>query len=115
MSRSSIVVYLNPWKRRRELERERLQALRHRDGDNCRRCRRPIRFDLPTGHDQSPSVQRIHSGTDVGPAPLANLCLCHVRCNADAGDATPQVQERLRLRAAEEAQPKRRSRKRASA
>ena len=44
---SSFAEYLNPWKLRREKQRQRLAALRQRDGDNCRRCRRPLRFDLP--------------------------------------------------------------------
>ena len=111
MSGSSIVIYLNPWKRKRQLEQQ-LRALRERDGDNCRRCRRPMRFDLTSGHDQAPSVQQI--GPDR--QGIENLCLCHVRCNADGGDATPEVQERLRRK--QEAtllSRKGRGRKRASA
>lgn len=110
----SIVVYLNPWKLRRDKERQRLEALRGRDGDNCRRCRRPMRFDLPAGHDQAPTIQNISNGAAA--APLESLCLCHVRCNPECGDATPEVLERLKLKTAEAAQrPKRRAGKRARA
>jgi hypothetical protein len=108
----SIVVYLNPWKLKREKEQQRLDALRRRDGDNCRRCRRPMRFDLPRGHDQAPVIQQVLPGPAGA---LENACLCHTRCNADAGDATPAVQERLRLKAEEAPRPKRRPAKRARA
>ena len=50
MSGGTIIKFVNPWKFRRE-QAERLRALRLRDGDNCRRCKRPLRFDLPDGHD----------------------------------------------------------------
>ena len=111
MTRSSIVVYLNPWRLRREQEQQRVTALRQRDGDNCRRCRRELRFDLPRGHDQAPTVQPILPGaTD-----LQNLCLCHARCNPEPGDSTPEVQERLRLKAEEALLSRNRSRKRARA
>jgi len=95
MSQHSIVTYLNPWKLRRQKLQQRLEALRQRDGENCRRCRRPMRFDLPSGHDQAASVQPILSGTSDA---FENLCLCHARCNAECADNTAQVQERIRLK-----------------
>lgn len=112
----SIVVYLNPWKLRRDKERQRLEELRRRDGDNCRRCRRPLRFDLPAGHDQTPAIQHIASGPTGSAVALDQLCLCHARCNPEPGDATAEVLERIRLKAAEATQrPKRRAAKRARA
>ena len=39
-------MYLNPWRLKRERAAARIAALRARDGDNCVRCRRPMRFDL---------------------------------------------------------------------
>ena len=50
MSRTLIARYVTPWKYKRERELlQRVAELRARDGDNCLRCRRPIRFDLPPG------------------------------------------------------------------
>ncbi len=97
MTRSFIAKYVSPWALRRNKEREqRLQALRRRDGDNCRRCRRSLRFDLPDGHDQAPTIQEIAGTAGDEPPPLDNLCLCHQRCNAQGGDHTGEVKERIR-------------------
>ena len=94
--RRSIVSYLNPWAFRREQREQRLAALRQRDGDNCRRCRRPIRFDLPPGHDQGVKIERMRDTPPGKAEALDNLCLTHGRCNARAGDDTFAVRERLR-------------------
>jgi hypothetical protein len=92
MSSVSIARFLNPWKHKRETER-RVDELRRRDGDDCRRCRKPIRFDLPDGHDRAPTIQSTGSN---GSNALDDLCLCHVRCNAAMVDHTPEVIERIR-------------------
>ena len=89
---------------KRDKQQLRLAELRRRDGDNCRRCRRPLRFDLPRGHDQAATV------LPMGPASkrdgeLDHLCLCHVRCNGATVDNTEEVQERLRRKAEEAAAP----------
>jgi hypothetical protein len=93
---SVIVKFVNPWKFRRDQEAQRLQALRHRDGDDCRRCRRPMRFDLPSGHDLGPKVEQILSGTADA---IDNLCLTHRRCISEGADHTVEVKERIRRRA----------------
>jgi hypothetical protein len=93
MSGSLILRYVNPWKFRREQE-QRLHALRLRDGDDCRRCRRPMRFDLPDGHDQGAKIEQVLAGPVD--AALDNHCLCHRRCNADRADNTQEVRDRLR-------------------
>ena len=91
---SSIVAkYLNPWKHKRRLEEQRLAELRRRDGDDCRRCRRPMRFDLPDGHDLGPKVEAVANGVDGS---LDNLCLTHRRCNTEPADFTAEVKERIR-------------------
>jgi hypothetical protein len=95
MPSSSLARYLNPWKFRREQEAERLAALRHRDGDNCARCRRPLRFDLPKGHDQGFAVERIVSCAEDA---LENFRLCHPRCNPSGVDHTGQVLARARIK-----------------
>ena len=88
-----LIKYLNPWKHRRQAAAERLRALRERDGDQCARCRRPLRFDLPAGHDQGAAAEPIVPG--AGEA-LANFRLCHPRCNPAGVDHTVEVTERAR-------------------
>ena len=99
MSRKLIARYVTPWDSKREKEeQQRVAELRQRDGDNCRRCRRPIRFDLPRGNDKGPKIDTIAlSAADI-PASNESLCLCHGRCNADSGDNTLEVTERVRRR-----------------
>ena len=98
MSRSLIARYVTPWVSKRDKEEQkRIAALRQRDGDNCRRCRRPMRFDLPRGNDRGPKIETVAIvATDI--VPLESLCLCHGRCNANSGDNTLQVTERVRRR-----------------
>jgi hypothetical protein len=96
MSRTMIARYVNPWKYRREVEQQRLHALRQRDGDDCRRCRRPLRFDLPSGHDWGPSIQQVLPPPTDAVETVEHLCLTHRRCTAEAADNTREVQERVR-------------------
>ena len=93
MSDVSIAKYLNPWKLKRDRAAERVRALKIRDGDNCARCRRPLRFDLPAGHDQGPILEPVVPGGGSG---LDNLRLTHRRCFAPGVDHTDEVTERLR-------------------
>lgn len=94
---SSIARFVTPFKYRREQEEAaRIRLLRNRDGDDCRRCRRPMRFDLPAGHDQGPWVQPILYEVGAEEIPLDNLCLTHRRCNAASADNTIEVTERIR-------------------
>src|SRR5688572_7119435 len=94
---SQLARYLTPWAFRRDRQlQQRLAELRRRDGDDCRRCRRPLRFDLPPGHDLGPKIERIVPAPARGPAPLEAMCLCHGRCNAAGADHTDEVQERMR-------------------
>lgn len=112
MSQSIIARYVNPWKYRREQEAlQKIAALRSRDGEDCRRCRRPMRFDLPAGHDLGPKLEPV-APTPPGEAPALDvLCLTHRRCNADGVDVTGEVIERVRRR--NEAELFAKSRKRA--
>ena len=103
----TIAKYLNPWKLRRERDAERVRMLRSRDGDMCARCRRPLRFDLPGGHDQGARIEEIAPGSDA----LNNLRLTHRRCNAPGLDHTAEVTERIRRKAEAELFTKARRRK----
>lgn len=95
---SSLARFVTPWAYRRAQEEAlRVEALRRRDGEDCRRCRRPIRFDLAPGHDQGPKVEALGSPTGDGETPsLDSLVLCHGRCNSVGADHTGEVQERRR-------------------
>ena len=110
MPRKSIAKYLNPWMFKREKEQQRFEQLRGRDGDNCWRCRRPLRFDLPGGHDQAPTIQSMAVGTDS----LDNFCLTHRRCVTEAQDRTAEVIERLRRKSEAELLAKSRKRRKAA-
>jgi hypothetical protein len=97
MRPNAIASLLSRLGRGREQELRKLAALRQRDGDRCRRCRRPIRFDLPPGHDLGVRIEQlVPSAAAKATDDLANLCLTHGRCNAKAGDDTGEVRERLR-------------------
>ena len=98
MPQSLIVRYLNPWKYRREREAERLVALRRRDGDACARCRRPMRFDLPAGHDQGAAVEPSAPGAKGSGEGIDDFRLCHGRCYSPGLDHTDEVLERARLK-----------------
>lgn len=99
MSPSLLIRYVSPWTRKRDRQlQQRVAALRQRDGDECRRCRRPIRFDLPDGHDKGPSVQAIAASASGAAQDLEALCLCHGRCNSAGEDHTDEVAERIRRR-----------------
>jgi len=104
---TSIARYLTPWTLKRERAAEQVKLLRLRDGDNCARCRRPLRFDLPAGHDQAPKIE---------PTPASSRqCLCHTRCNTGMIDHTGEVAERMRRKAEAELLSKARKRRRKAA
>lgn len=98
MPRLPIVKYLNPWKYRRLADAERLAALRVRDGDHCARCRRPMRFDLPAGHDLAAKVEPVATGAASGGDALDDFRLCHPRCYVPGLDHTGEVAARVRLK-----------------
>ena len=86
MPSAVITRFLAPGRFRRAREAEQVRALRSRDGDSCARCRRPLRFDLPAGHDQGAIVE-------------AGDHLCHRRCSPVGEDHTDAVAERMRRKA----------------
>lgn len=96
MSQSIIAKYVTPWRYKREQEAARVRQLRSRDGDGCARCRRPMRFDLPAGHDQGARIEEIAPPVAGNEPDLNNLRLTHHRCNASGVDHTGEVTERIR-------------------
>ena len=98
MTAKSFAIYLTPWRLGRAKAQQQLDALRRRDGDDCRRCRRPMRFDLPRGHDKAPIPVSIGAAAGGAKAALDSLVLCHTRCNPGMVDHTAEVQERLQAR-----------------
>jgi len=113
MPASSIAKFLTPWMFKRQQE-QRLLALRQRDGDDCRRCRRPMRFDLPKGHDLGAKVEQILAYPAGGAKALDNLCLTHTRCHAGMIDHTTEVVDRIRRKNEAQLLSKKRSRVRAA-
>ena len=114
MADLSLTRFLNPWKHRREELRRRVELLRQRDGDACRRCRRPIRFELPAGHDQGVRIEAISSGAEASADRLDNSCLTHGRCNVGGQDHTATISERLRPQREAELFAKAREKRRAA-
>ena len=107
---STLARYLNPWKFKRDQEMmQRIEELKERDGGHCRRCRRPLRFDLPLGHDQAPKIHAIAQQEEGEPPAIESLCLVHVRCNAAGADNTAEVKERVQRKSEAELFPKRRA------
>ena len=98
MSRAIIAKYVTPWKFRREQDAQRVAALRQRDGEDCRRCRRPIRFDLPRGHDKGPKIELASPADGRTGDALDTVFLCHGRCNSAGADNTAEISERIRRR-----------------
>ena len=89
--------YVTPRKYKRAQEQiRRMAELRQRDGDECRRCRRPMRFDLPDGHDSGPKIEQVAPIASEESPSLDNFVLCHRRCTAEAADNTREVTERVR-------------------
>jgi 5-methylcytosine-specific restriction endonuclease McrA len=109
MPRKSIAKYFAPWMFQRDKKRLRFDQVRERDGDNCWRCKRPMRFDLPPGHDLAPTIEHLLPKSKGGTSALDNLCLCHGRCNRLMADATPEVKERMRRKSEAELFAKSRS------
>jgi hypothetical protein len=100
MPRNAIITrYLMPWKFKRAEREKRMAELRRRDGDNCSRCRRPLRFDLPAGHDEGAKIEHILHAVNGGEEVLDNLCLTHGRCSPAGADATIEVTTRARRKA----------------
>ena len=95
---SSFARILTPWSyRRAQEEAMRVARLRGRDGDECRRCRRPMRFDLPHGHDLGPKIEPLGAAAPAEADSLDGIVLCHRRCNGNAADNTREVTARIRM------------------
>lgn len=112
MSRSFLAKYVTPSKYRRRREAERVRALKLRDGENCARCRRPMRFDLPPGHDEGARVAEVTPGATASDD-LSGLRLTHHCCNASGIDHTEEVTERMRRKNEAELFARSKKRKRA--
>ena len=110
---STFLKYLSPRHFKREQVAQQLAVLRARDGDNCARCRRPIHFDRPAGHDLAPRIEQLKPRQPAD-APLDNLCLTHGRCNVQGQDHTQEVNDRLRLTREAELFSKKRAKRRAA-
>jgi 5-methylcytosine-specific restriction endonuclease McrA len=96
MARKSIAKYLNPWMWQREKKRERFEAVRARDGDNCWRCGHPMVFGH-SGHKKAATMEHVNPRSKGGTNRLDNLRLCHVGCNRHLAANSPEQKERMRI------------------
>ena len=70
----------------RPILKNRIPALRKRDGDDCQLCRTPVEdFDLPWPHPLSPSVDHVTPVRAGGSHRMGNLQLSHLVCNQRKG------------------------------
>lgn len=77
--------------------RKRLKILRARDGDDCWRCHRPMRFAGPPNCGRAATIEHLLPRSKGGTDALANLRLCHVGCNRHLADHEPAQKERMRI------------------
>ncbi len=82
----------------RERKRERIEAVRARDGENCWRCDQSMRFGPPFNRGKAATVEHVFPLSKGGTWALDNLRLCHVGCNRHLGANTPEQKERMRLK-----------------
>ena len=73
-------------------------AVRKRDGDDCWRCHKPLRFGPPFNVGKAATIEHVKPLADEGSWELDNLRLCHKGCNKHLGTNTPEQKERMRLR-----------------
>ena len=81
----------------RHRRRKLLKALRARDGDQCWRCNRPMRFEGEPNCGKAATIEHYLPKAKGGTDDLANLRLCHVGCNRHLADHAPAQKERMRI------------------
>ena len=89
------------WIARHRKKKVRLAALRARDGDDCWRCGRPMRFEGPPNRGRAATIEHLRPRSQGGTGALDNLRLCHVGCNRHLGAHPPEQKERMRIGRAE--------------
>jgi len=97
MPRGNLAKYVNAWMFQREKKRQRVEALRTRDGDNCWHCGNPMRFGPPHNIGKSATIEHLLPRSLGGTGQLDNLRLCHVGCNRHLGANPPDQKRRMRL------------------
>lgn len=88
--------FLPGWVHRR-LRKKKLAAIRVRDGDDCWRCNRPMRFEGPPNCGKAATIEHVMPRSKGGSDALTNLRLCHVGCNRHLADRLPEQKERMRI------------------
>jgi hypothetical protein len=98
MGRKNLKRFLPWWMKKHLKKRAKIAEIRQRDGDNCWRCHRPMRFGPPYNVGKSATVElKLPKALD-GTSALENIVLCHVGCNRHLGANTPEQKQRMRLR-----------------
>ena len=89
--------WFSPWMFARDKKRQRFDAVRKRDGDQCWHCGNPMRFGRPFNIGKAATIEHWLPKALGGTSALDNLRLCHVRCNRHLGANSPEQKERMRL------------------
>lgn len=89
--------FLPGWAHKLVKKKRRFAAIRARDGDDCWRCHRPMRFEGPPNCGKAATIEHITPRSKGGTDDLDNLRLCHVGCNRHLADHPPEQKERMRI------------------
>ena len=92
--------FLPGWVHKRLNRHRKFARVRRRDGDDCWRCGRPMRFEGPPNCGKAATIEHVQPLSRGGSWALDNLRLCHVGCNRHLGDRTPEEKERMRINVA---------------
>ena len=94
---------LHGWVLAQVEKKQRFAAVRARDGDDCWRCNRPMRFEGPPNCGKAATIEHVLPRSKGGGDDLGNLRLCHVGCNRHLADHPPEQKERMRINRAKAA------------
>ena len=89
--------FLPGWVHRLVRKKKLIAALRARDGDDCWRCNRPMRFEGVPNRGKAATIEHVLSRSKGGGDDPGNLRLCHVGCNRHLADHAPDQKERMRI------------------
>ena len=95
--KKSLNRFLPWWVQRHLRNKQKRNAVRQRDGDNCWRCGHPMRFGPPFNVGKAATIEHWNPKAHGGTWALENLRLCHLGCNRHLGAHPPEQKDRMRL------------------
>lgn len=85
------------WFHARQKKADKVAALRERDGDNCWRCGKKMRFGGIPNVGKAATVEHLQPLSKHGTWAMDNLALCHVGSNRHMKDFDRTHKEKMRL------------------